>query len=268
MNDNKDIMDKDIKDSRQTMPDLSSNVFLRAEKLTSALYMVTDFLSDNEPLKWKLRSRSVDLLSDTSKFVKDNQTFGVIAGECLLSAINEIVSLLSVAYFGGAVSKMNFEILKQEYEMFGRQIAGPNPTHPLVQFLTFVPSQDQERFNLNSFGHRRDLENNLTRNNKALTASSFEKTNSRQTGRIGQMDNKKDTGNDLYGLNSKEGKKSIRKEQIVTWLKDKTWTSIADIAKSLPDCGPKTVQRELLEMVSLGVLKKQGERRWSRYMLS
>jgi len=268
MTDNKDIMDKVIKDDRMTICGLYDQSFLKAEKLASALYMVTDFLSDSEPLKWKLRSRSIDLLTDISKLLKDTERLRGVGLDQILIVTNELISLLSVAYIGGAVSKMNFEILKQEYEILAKQIFETGSRRPLSQFL-LSGLDSGERTLVGAFVRKLETENSFN-SAKTLAPISFEKRvgTGDLSRAIGQKDNKKDTSNDLYGLNSKDGKKSIRKEQIVSWLKDKSWTSIAEIAKALPDCGSKTVQRELLELVSLGVLKKQGERRWSRYMLA
>jgi len=48
--------------------------------------------------------------------------------------------------------------------------------------------------------------------------------------------------------------------------------SIKDIDLALQGlgekCGEKTLQRELVSMVGDGVLKKSGEKRWSRYFLA
>ena len=61
--------------------------------------------------------------------------------------------------------------------------------------------------------------------------------------------------------------KNQRQKQILDYLKGKGWLSIKDIADTLPNFSSKTVQRELLELVDKGLLKKRGERRWSRYSL-
>jgi len=268
MTNDKDIMDKEVKDNRTAVRGLYEQPFLKSEKLASAVYMVTDFLSDSEPLKWKLRSRSIDLLTDIAKLLKDTERLRGTGLDQIMATANELGSLLSVAYVGGAVSKMNFEILKQEYEVLAKQIFETNSARSLSQFL--LPGLDSgERSLIGSSVRRFETDNNFSPA-RTLNPATFEKKvgSGGPVNTIGQKDNKKDISNDLYGLNSKDGKKSIRKEQIISWLKDKSWTSIAEIAKSLPDCGPKTVQRELSELVSLGVLKKQGERRWSRYMLA
>ena len=41
-------------------------IMRKAEKLTTALYLVTDILSDKEPMKWRARETGVDVLSDVT----------------------------------------------------------------------------------------------------------------------------------------------------------------------------------------------------------
>jgi DeoR/GlpR family transcriptional regulator of sugar metabolism len=62
-------------------------------------------------------------------------------------------------------------------------------------------------------------------------------------------------------------KKSIRQEQITNILKGQSNLTIKDFSKVIKDCSEKTIQRELIELVDKGVIKKAGERRWSRYSL-
>ena len=72
--------------------------------------------------------------------------------------------------------------------------------------------------------------------------------------------------------------KNKRREEIILVIKDKMKDSqnfdgvtITDIKSNghemLASCGEKTLQRELVSMVSSGVLKKTGEKRWSRYSI-
>jgi hypothetical protein len=44
--------------------------------------------------------------------------------------------------------------------------------------------------------------------------------------------------------------------------------SIKDISSQIQDCSEKTIQRLLIDMVTEGVLHKEGERRWSRYKIA
>jgi hypothetical protein len=200
---------------------------------------------------------------------KDKKDFFGTSGLGRVSfGVKNIISLLDVAYVGGAVSQMNFDILKQEYQNLADLITSQMTENSLIKYIS-----DETINYLSEGGEDRKLESRLSeipinsfRNNPAPKGS-VRKTYLLNKDFIGQKDTRKDTVNDLYGLNSNNEKKSLRKEQIINFLKDKTWTGIIEISKSLPDCGPKTVQRELLEMVSRNILKKQGERRWSKYML-
>ena len=62
-------------------------------------------------------------------------------------------------------------------------------------------------------------------------------------------------------------KKSERQELIITALKGQSNLTIKDFSRIIKDCSEKTIQRELLAMVDNGLIKKEGERRWSRYSL-
>ncbi|MBI2100303.1 MAG: hypothetical protein HYT48_03125 [Candidatus Vogelbacteria bacterium] len=58
-----------------------------------------------------------------------------------------------------------------------------------------------------------------------------------------------------------------RRGQILGFIRQKGWSSIKEIAQAVPNFSSKTVQRELSELVKAGRLKKEGERRWSRYLV-
>jgi hypothetical protein len=258
MDDFKDIRAKEITDIADRVGGLYNYVSLKTEKLTAALYLVTDYISDNEPLKWKLRTRALDLLAGVPSVQKDMS--GSAGWERYLLGVNEIVSYLAVGTMLGGVSRMNFEILREEYRSLQLAVEDQASRQSLRDYL-FVR-------NLRSAKPVDAVSDAPFKQSSNLNSADRPVGRELPRPHIGQKDNKVLSANDLYGLNTKDNKKSIRKEQIISWLKDKPWTSIAEIAKALPDCGAKTVQRELLEMVSLGVLKKQGERRWSRYMLN
>ena len=61
--------------------------------------------------------------------------------------------------------------------------------------------------------------------------------------------------------------KNSRQDIILSMLKSGVKLTIKDFAQNIKDCSEKTIQRELLSLVSKGVLKKEGERRWSKYFI-
>lgn len=62
--------------------------------------------------------------------------------------------------------------------------------------------------------------------------------------------------------------KEERKQIILALLRKKEHAMVKDFIGVIQDCSGKTIQRQLLELVHSGVLKKEGERRWSRYSLT
>lgn len=57
-----------------------------------------------------------------------------------------------------------------------------------------------------------------------------------------------------------------RRENILALIQQKGRVSIKDISREIKNCSEKTIQRELTALVATGVLKKEGERRWSTYL--
>jgi hypothetical protein len=60
---------------------------------------------------------------------------------------------------------------------------------------------------------------------------------------------------------------SDRRERIKTILEAKKEATIKDISEIITDVSEKTIQRELNAMIEENLVKRQGERRWSRYSI-
>jgi len=82
--------------------DEKEQILDRFKKLTSALYRVTDLLSDKEPLKWTLRDKAIELYNN---FLSDKKVN--------MSDIINILDLFSSEYF---IANLNYDILKKEYK--------------------------------------------------------------------------------------------------------------------------------------------------------
>jgi Fic family protein len=72
-------------------------------------------------------------------------------------------------------------------------------------------------------------------------------------------------------INRKDKEQSVntnnRKEMILNIIKQNKEVTIRDITSVITDCSEKTIQRDLSALVASGVLKREGERRWSKYAL-
>ena len=205
-------------------------IFKKTEKITSALYLVSALLKDEEPMKWELRDKGMDLLS--SSFTASSSLPGdknsVI--QSLFTAALETISLLNVCHISHLISEMNHKLLVREID----QVVG------LLK--------DRLTINSGFGGGQNTVIGNKDARHKGQSESSHSKGISN-----GQV--------------AVQQKKSQRQEQIVGVLKGQSNLTIKDFSKVIKDCSEKTIQRELLELVDKGVVKKEGERRWSRYSL-
>ena len=79
----------------------------KSEKLVSALYLVTDLMSDNEHIKHGLRKNAIALLSSMNSLAQLDVKDRVLELKISLRMVTEINSLLHVATTTGIVSQMN-----------------------------------------------------------------------------------------------------------------------------------------------------------------
>ena len=200
----------------------------KTEKLVSAIYLLTSFFDEKEPIKWRLRELGGKLIS-----MRDNR-----------NVVLEIMSLFTVAKNAGLLSDMNYEIVHKEFS----KLAPQNPTISDLFFQTLDESKV-------SIPEEKVIEK------APLYIASSVRTSPAIKDKIARV----------Y-LDHTEGvvavKKNSRQNVILNLLKKKSEIMIKDVTPLIAGVSEKTIQRELLAMVSSGILRKEGEKRWSRYTLA
>lgn len=225
--------------------------YKKTEKLASALYMITNLFSDNEPIKWTLRKKVADLLSftltykDTAELSQNDFVYNI------KTRVLELSSLLEVSFRGGLVSQMNFSVLKHEFSnlinIFSKtEISPKNPFNENISKTFFDMSRSGE------VGRDSDKIYNRIDSGYPVQRTS-----------VGEIKDKDITvAKDSF-------KRSNRQTLILSLFNNKKRDlSIKDITHIIKDCSEKTVQRELNSFISMGLLKRAGVRRWSRYSLA
>ena len=210
------IKDKNLKDNLdlKTIKDKNEHwriVFLKTTKLTSALYLITNFLSDTEPLKIELRDKALSILAA----VDEREPVGS------LGYIGHLIALLDIAMVGPMISVMNFSLVKNEYSALQQLILAEQAEAGATPF----------------FGETKSPETPILPKTSVLGEPPVVSS----------------------GVD--------RRQVIIDFIKGQGWSSIRDIAGVVPNLSNKTVQRQLQNLVRDGVLKKVGDRRWSRYQL-
>jgi hypothetical protein len=282
---------KNIKDTEQ---DSSTNLgitikdslvavsYIKTQKLITALYMVTDIMDSDEPIRNKLRTLGVEILSDTS-----NLSRGAL--DKLEKKIQEVLSFLDIVSTINIISEMNASILKKEFlelaqsvkeslnkvGAINRQInLAEYFNSPLEEYSDFSrrevdihpgsQASHPSKGELDSKGHTRLGVQKGSTLMKALS----DKIQKARPNMLGLA----------LGVQDFDILKRQRRDEILLIIKgtngNATIKDIKDMAQasqnksmSIINCSEKTLQRELISMVKDGVLYKAGEKRWSRYFL-
>ena len=235
--------------------DFNSVSYTKTNKLITGLYMVTDIIDKEEPIRNKLRTLGTGVISDI--YSMSPQVNNKIA---------EIMSFLDIASAVNIISEMNCGILKKEFInlkglIFQKNLQDNPPW--LEEFIkedkTLLSIKEEKNYKGHSIGHIK------------LPSHRYEGT------RIGvqkgstlmkALDKVKMSDRNGFNISKKQRREHIIKV-IKNSIKGATITDIkTSIQGTLVSCGEKTLQRELVSMLKDNLLKRIGEKRWSRYFLA
>lgn len=214
--------------------------FKKTEKIVSAIYLVTSLIKDSEPMKWELREGSMSLLSVIMAL---NGTENIDKNKHLQSFFTlsiQIISFLNVAFVSGIISRMNSSIIITEI----------NSLVDYVKQQTIISSNSSGFILSDSF---------FATDTPPANADKGQTLFSKSATVLDARNNKGEIVKD---------KKDNRKNSILSILKKDSQLTIKDFVKVITDCSEKTIQRELIDLVEKGLVKKSGERRWSTYSLA
>jgi len=242
----------------------------KTEKLITAIYLVTGFFDDKEPMKWRLRELGGSLLSHSERS----------------HIVSEILGLFTVAKHAGLVSDMNFEIINREFsrllpsEVLLENVFVKEDTHEIVPHKTLkteeeVQPEHAEKSETETpmYGssvvvevpHRRA---ELLPPVSSITSHVPSETQEAIKDTTPSAREPREVSKPLKEFGVVAVKKNSRQSTIIGLLKRKKEIMIKDVSPLIDGVSEKTIQRELLAMVKAGILKKEGEKRWSRYSLA
>lgn len=215
----------------------------RVLKAAAALYRVTDFLSEDEPLKWKMRKDTIELIDCIVKS-EESENDPVSNFERAFQVSRQLAAKLTVAEAGGYIAKINFQVLGQEYAHISDM---------LLEKMSFISSMRQKSLSDISIGQ---IYKRHTMRSEQEHQIIFSEEVNQHTSSL----RKKYT--------SRSSSMSERQERLRNALQEKGWLYVAEIVFL---CGSgvsvKTVQRDLNALVQNGKVQSRGERRWRKYAL-
>ena len=257
------------------MSDLSGQLKDIIERLTSALYRVTELMSDKEPIKWTLRDNALNVHNEIMSIKKDRYKY-----QDTIFSITSIRSLLSLFSNGIYVSKRNFEILDREYGKL-KDILEREKDNLITDKTITLPEIDLRSSSLlhNDFGNQAisftgtdsiDLENSSNHFIKEAIGENFfdavslgnkELNNGKQTIERAELANDNNKKNFFVGNNE-------RKEKLLSILKLEGAKTAGALSVLVPGVSSKTIQRDLVDLSQKGFVYSKGEKRWRKYYLS
>lgn len=279
LGENKNLKDPMFNQSVDLRDRRFSISYSKTNKLITALYMVTDVLEEDEPIRGQLRTLGVNVITDISNIswtnYIPNSSFSLNFPSQINKKLYEILSLLEVAYSMGMISSMNFNILKDEFILLKEAIDAINLNKNSKNIIDLLKEEDVL---LNDVFKEKDNVFKGQSIGQAKTRIGVQKGNTLMKA-LSDKFKPSPLENKEYKDKSFNVLKDKRREKIISIIKDKKYRdpnfnglSIKDIDLALKvlgeEWGNKTLQRELSALVADGILSKKGEKRWSRYSLN
>lgn len=253
---------------------LHSVAYSKTNKLITALFMVTDIMDQSEPLRQKLRTLGTEVVSDVYSLSITPSSHNVVQA---ISKISETLSFLDIATTINLISQMNSNILKKEFINLKKSIEDSAQNSKIIggqnNLAEFLKEELQEvsepvQSNIQSVGQSQYNFSTPSTRLGVQKGSTLMKAISDTTSLMSNKNSTSKTG-DSFDILKKD-----RRAEIISIIKNSasagaTITDIRTKAKgALASVGEKTLQRELISMVKDNLLKKTGEKRWSRYFLA
>lgn len=216
--------------------------------LTLAVYRVTDFFPQIDPLRKHIREKANDVFGMSSEY-----SFS-LAGEreavAILAKIESLKGYLSIARSLRFVKPINLTILEREYDF-------------IAKFFSKELNKREDLYTRQSFD-----EQNLG----GLAWDEFtkrqEESKMMSDMKVGVSDKKEPKSHVKHSVSNTSDSVNDRQQKILEYIRQTSQAKISDFFTSFADISSKTIQRDLQDLVAKNILKKEGEKRWTIYSLA
>lgn len=216
--------------------------YLKSEKVAHVLALLADRSTGESALYLRALARSAAKLPASITHL----AAGELKQEAVLADLFALLSAVRFAVTEGSIGSDNGLLLAQEYEHIAEKLGSNLRPSP------FVSSDD---FSVPAPTARKNLTAPLSRSTASGVTTSFKDINKGHT-----------KGQKSFLTRSDSAHKQERLDLILEFVRKNKNASIKDISTIVKDCGEKTIQRELALLIERGLVRKEGERRWSVYV--
>lgn len=264
--------------------DVYVSLATRSQKIVTAVYMLTDFLDQHDPMRLLMRENATHIMRDLFSLIHSPKASRVSELSAVVNSLFAQDSYLSVVYDNGFISDMNYNVVSSEVNRLQNDVKS--------QITKSLPYDKKKNNNVSirdfSFGDSFFGETKRQVSTKAPSVKSelvikdknepdvnVKKTSIQSPVFVTKKVLTREALKETYAKSVKQKiapkastAKEQRKENILKILKQKRNASINDICALFKDCSSKTIQRDLSDLIESGMVIKEGSRRWSTYNLS
>lgn len=244
--------------------DITAHAYVteKSSRIASVTYMLARMITDEDVLKAELQKSSIGLARDVAL-----ANSGGMERALVFRHLARIITLLEVAQNTGALSKMNTALLSDD----------------IIAFMEVLTESDwtlgRKYMDTSFFSH--EVPRDIFSPEPLMTRTATHEGHMKDVFRDRELQKEERASHETNGQTEKQAQRTPPhyKERLQEVQKDRRATilglvqrkdriTVKDVANVIKDCSEKTIQRELLALVRQGVLKKEGERRWSTYTLA
>ena len=232
-------------------------VYRKIEHVTSAIFLISGLIENQLVLKQAIQEHGLKCLSYITSLIGKTGV-GISDIQRISAQILHLNSLMDIGFWSGVISQMNLTIIQQEISVIHKTLNDISSSYKNSFFISgsfFKTDKDM----LNDF-NQKDTSNSI---NKGFNKDDFYKRQHKGLN-IKDTSNGQNTQDMSHTENVNKGQ---RKEAILSLLKEKTNLTVKDFLSVVPNCSEKTIQRDLLNLMGQGLVRKEGERRWSTYFI-
>ena len=216
-------------------------IYKKAERLAKAIHLVAPAFADSASLRDRVDGIAMGLVDAAIRPPGAART-------ALSRELLALSSVLSIARTGGSLSSMNAELISREAQ----------------QLLQEVAAYEEPRLFLDEAPTLADIARRAGKDGVSREPSVSPIRSRAKEG--ADKGHKKDTSfiKDKPVLARPSG----RQDAVLEVLRARPeGAGIKDISTVIRDVSEKTIQRELIALIETGVVRKEGERRWSTYYI-
>lgn len=237
--------------------------YSRAERLVSALHLLTSHVPHAEPAREMVRRVGLRLLSEILLLRDELRITNSAKNRAAQASIRELISLIRTLAISGFISFQNADVVIEALDELGN----------------FLSASQRSALSENVVVKREDFLVGGYITDKASASSLLKRTQLVSQGQIKTpTPSVKDTTSVMDMVTkdrkvvhpkkiNKTAKSEARTEGIIALLQASGELGIRDIASNLSEYSEKMIQRELANLVSKQLVQKIGVKRWSRYSL-